>query len=40
MINKLKELIILKKVIKNNLNKIKKTDIYSTQKEDTAKVNN
>ena len=38
--SELKELIILEKVIKNDLNKIKKTDTYDTYKEDTAKINN
>ncbi len=40
MIGQLKKLAILKKVIKNNLNKIEKTDTYSTQKEGTAEVSN
>ncbi len=36
MIDQLKELVILKKVIKNDLNKIEEINTYKTQKEDTA----
>ncbi len=38
--NKLKELAILEKVMKNNLNKIEKINIYSTQKEDITEISN
>jgi len=36
MIDQLKELVILKKFIKNDLNKIEEINTYKTQKEDTA----
>jgi len=36
MMSKLKKLTILKKVVKNNSDKIEEIDIYRTQKIDTA----
>ncbi len=36
MMSKLKRLAILEKVVRNNLDKIEKTDICRTQKIDTA----
>ena len=38
MTNESKELAILKKVIRNDLNKIEEIDICSIQKEDTAEI--
>ena len=40
MMSKLKELAILEKVIRNDSDKIEEIDTYSTQKEDTAEINN
>ena len=40
IISKLKKLAILEKVIRDNSDKIEETDTYSTQKEDTAEINN
>ncbi len=40
MMNKLKELVILEKVIRDNLNKIEEINICNIQKEDTAEVSN
>ena len=40
MMNKLKELAILKKVIRDNLNKIEEIDTYNIQKKNTAEVSN
>ncbi len=40
MISELKELAILKKVIRDNLNKIEKTDIYNILKENITEVSN
>jgi len=36
MMSKLKRLAILEKVVRDNLDKIEETDIYRTQKIDTA----
>ncbi len=40
IMNELKELAMLEKVIRNDLNKIEEIDTYNIWKEDTAEVSN
>ncbi len=38
MMNKLKRLAILEKIVRNNINEIEETDIYKIQKKDIVEV--